>query len=65
MSNISKMLDYTQFEALGAIVFLNFKNFEIARLTFDPRSFDMSSRDADHYTTGEMLEVGETWVRIV
>jgi hypothetical protein len=47
-SNISKMLDYTQFEALGAIVFLNFKNFEIARLTFDPRSFDMSSRDADH-----------------
>jgi hypothetical protein len=50
-SNISKMLDYTHFEALGAIVFLNFKNinyFEIARLTFDPRSFDVSSRDADH-----------------
>jgi hypothetical protein len=47
-SNISKMLDYTQFEALGAIVFLNFKNFETARLTFDPRFFDMSSRDADH-----------------
>jgi hypothetical protein len=49
-SNISKMLDYTHFETLGAIVFLNFKNFyyfEIARLTFDTRSFDMSSRDAD------------------
>jgi hypothetical protein len=26
-SNISKILDYTQFEALGAIVFLNLKNF--------------------------------------
>ena len=47
-SNISKMLDYTQFEALGAIVFLNLKNFEIARLTSDPRSFDLSSRDDDH-----------------
>jgi hypothetical protein len=50
-TNISKMLDYTHFEALGAIVFLNFKNFyyfKIARLTYDPRSFDMSSRDADH-----------------
>jgi hypothetical protein len=47
-SNISKILDYTQFEALGTIVFLNLKIFEIARLTFDPRSFDTSSRDADH-----------------
>jgi hypothetical protein len=50
-TNISKMLDYTHFETLGAIVFLNFKNFyyfKIARLTYDPRSFDMSSRDADH-----------------
>jgi hypothetical protein len=57
-SNISKMLDYTHFEALGAIVFLNFKNFnyfEIARFgrcstarTFDPRSIDMSSWNADH-----------------
>jgi hypothetical protein len=50
-SNISKMLDYTHFEALGAIVFLKFKNFnyfEIARLTCDPWSFVMSSRDADH-----------------
>jgi hypothetical protein len=45
------MLDYTNFEALGAVVFLNSKNFnyfEISRLTSDPRPFDMLSRDADH-----------------
>jgi hypothetical protein len=60
-SKISKMLDYTHFEALGAIVYLNlkiFNYFEIARLTFDPRSFDMSSWDADHLTTCDMLVDG-------
>jgi hypothetical protein len=51
------MLDYTDFEALAAIVFLIFLSFknsnylEIAfttRLRFDPRSFDISTRNADH-----------------
>jgi hypothetical protein len=30
-SNISKLLDYTHFEALGSIVFLNFKKFQLFR----------------------------------